>query len=226
MSWATVAVGLALAAAGGAVSYSNTKRTERNTDNALFNQISTQRREQQKADAKVNEQVQELEASTSADEQAARQTEYMDNLRAKTGNLTAGLTPAIGSAAFRADAAGDAADVTQYAADTAGLMSRIDAANLQRQGESFGFGNLATDLNLIGREASGLNWLDELRVKRASQRNAGLDALAAFLGGAGGAVAGMGGSGGGTTGYTAPSGMTYNVPVTSGGYGWHNAYGG
>lgn len=196
MSWVAVGVGLALAVAGGAVSYNNTRNTQRRADDALATQIRNQTLKQRDADAKVNEQVQALEGSTAADERAQRLNDYMDTLRTNRGKLESGLTPNIGSEAFRADAADTAAGVTQHAGDTAGLLSRIDAANLQRQGEGFAYGNLATDLGLISREARGQNWLDDLRVKRAAQRNAGQDALAAVLSGAGSAVGGMGGSSG------------------------------
>jgi len=209
MSWVAVGVGLALAVGGAAVSYDNTRKTERRTDNALFEQIRNQGLKQREADAKVNNQIQELEGSTSKDEQAGRLDDYMQTLRANRGRVEAGLTPAIGSATFRADAANDAADVMKYSGDTANLLSRIDAAGLQRQGESFGYGNLATDLSLIGREAQGLNWLDELRVKRAARRNAGQDALASLLSGAGSAV-GASGGGGGSAGATGSTAFGYN----------------
>lgn len=212
MSWVAVGVGLALAAVGGAVTYENTKSTNRRTDNALADQITNQSIKQREADRKVSDQVKELEGSTSADERTKRLDDYMQTLRASRGNLESGLTPAIGSETFRADAANDAGDVMKYAGDTANLMSRIDAAGLQRQGEAFGYGNLATDLNLIGREAQGQNWLDELRVKRAAQRNAGKDALAAFLGGAGSAVGSAGASSaGGSSGAAGDTAFGYNA---------------
>jgi hypothetical protein len=212
MSWVAVGVGLALAAGGAYVSHENTVDTNRRTDNALAKQILNQSLKQREADRKVNEQVETLEGSTAADERAKRLDDYMQTLRASRGNLESGLTPNIGSSAFRADAANDANDVMQYAGDTAGLMARIDAAGLQRQGEAFGYGNLATDLSLIGREAQGQNWLDELRVKRAARRNAGKDALAAFLGGAGSAV----GSAGAGSSSSMPTGAT---GTTAFGYG-------
>ncbi len=195
MSWISVGVGLALAAGGAAVSYNETKKVERNQDNALSQSIIGQARLQREADTKVNDQVVKLETSRSGDEREKRNQAYMDTLRASRSKLTGGLTPTIGSEAFRADAAVDAADVQQYGADTANLLSGIDAAGLQRQGEGFGFGNLATDLSLIGRQSNGLSFLDDLRLKRASQRNAGKDALAALLSGAGSAAVGSGGTG-------------------------------
>lgn len=215
MTWVAVGISLALAAGGAAVSYNNTRRTARNTDNALADQIRNQSVKQREADAKVNETVGELEGSTAADERTKRLDDYMQTLRTSKGGLESGLTPAIGSAAFRADAAGDAQDVQKYAGDTAGLMARIDSAGLQRQGEAFSYGKLGTDLGLIGREARGRNWLDDLRVRRASQRNAGMDALSALLSGAGSAVAS---GSGGAAGSASASG-------TSGGNAFFNAGG-
>lgn len=218
-------IGSALSAAGAGLQYKSTRDTAKREDSALAGQIANQSKRQREADAKVNEQVTDLEGSTSQDERAKRLDQYMQTLRTNRGKLESGLTPAIGSAAFKADAAGDAADVQAHAGDTAGLMSRMDAGTLQRQGEAFGYGNLATDLSLIQNLARGDNFLDQLRVNRAGRRNAGMDAFGSFLGGVGGAVAGSGGSGSGSTLYTAPSGMTYTVPTTASGAGWHNAYG-
>jgi hypothetical protein len=84
--------------------------------------------------------------------------------------------------------------VRQYANDTAGLMAGIDAPGLQRQGEGFGYGRLATDINLLGRESQGNNFIDELMVNIARRRNPGLDAAAALLSGLGKAGAGSGAS--------------------------------
>lgn len=210
MTWWAVGVGLALSVGGAAVSYNNTKKTQRRTDNALFEQIRNQGLKQREADAKVNNQIQELEGSTSKDEKAGRLDDYMQTLRANRGRVEAGLTPTIGSDVFRADAANDAADVMAHAGQSANLLSRIDAAGLQRQGEAFGYGNLATDLSLIGREAQGQNWLDELRVKRAARRNAGQDALAAILSGAGSAVGSYSGGGSMPSGATGSTAFGYN----------------
>lgn len=192
----STAIALALAAASAGAQYYNTTQTNKRTDNALAGQIRNQGEKQKQADAKVNEEVASLQKSRSEESRVKSLDSYMDTLRKGRGKLEAGLTPNIGSDAFRADSAAAAQGVEDFAGDRAGLMARIDAPTMQRQQEAFGYGNLGTDLNLISREASGQNFLDELRVKRASQRNAGLDALSAFLGGAAG---GMAGGAGGTS---------------------------
>lgn len=195
----STAIALALAAASAGANYYNTTKTASRQDAALADSIRNQSAKQKEADAKVNAEVTNLEGSSSADEQAKRLSQYMDTLRTSRGKLQAGLTPAVGSAAFKADAAGDANDVLQYSGDTAGLLSRMDAANLQRQGEGFGYGNLATDLGLIQRGAQGQNFLDELRIKRAGRRSPWLDALSAGLSGAASGVGGAGAAAGGTS---------------------------
>lgn len=188
----TTAIALALAAAAAGTSYYNTQKTTKNADNALALQIRNQGKKQGEADAKVNSEVDKLKASNSADERAKSLAGYLDTLKTGKQQLEAGLTPNYGSAAFQADAAKSAQGVEDFAANRAGLLSRMDAPIDQRRGEGYDYGRLSTDLGLIGREASGQNFLDELNVKRKSQRNAGLDALSALLGGAAGGVAGMG----------------------------------
>lgn len=189
---AEVLVPLLLTAASGAATYVNTQNTAKRTDNALADQIRNQGRKQSEADAKVNAEVAALENSRSEEHRAKSLDSYMDTLRKGRGQLEAGLTPTVGSDVFRADSADAAGDVQDFAADRAGLMARIDAPTDQRREEGFGYGRLGTDLDLIGREAAGLDWIDQLRVKRASQRNAGLDALSALLGGAASAAGSKG----------------------------------
>lgn len=185
---------LATAAAAGAQAY-NTNQTMRRQDRAAADSIRYQSRLQREADARVNQEVQSLEASTAEDERAQRLSQYMDTLRAGDANLTAGLTPGVGSEAFREDSAAAADAVRSGAGRTAGLMSRIDAAQMQRQGEGFGYGRLATDIGLIGRRSQGQAFMDDLRM-RSIQRNPWIDAGAAVLQGMAGGLAGGGGGSG------------------------------
>lgn len=186
-------------AAAGASTY-NTIQTGRRQDSAAASSIRNQSRLQREADARVNEEVQSLEGSTAADERAERLAQYMDTLRAGDASLTAGLTPGVGSDAFREDSAAAADAVRAGAGRTAGLMSRIDAAQMQRQGEAFGYGRLATDVGLIGRRSQGQAFMDDLRM-RSIQRNPWIDAGASVLQGMAG---GMGGAGGGGSGWQPP----------------------
>ena len=184
----STALALGLAAASVGAQYYNTERTARRQDNALATSIANQGRKQQVADTAVNEEVRKLESSTAADERAGRLAEYMDIVAKKRGNAEAGLTPGLGSERFQSGAAAATKATQGYAGKMADLMARIDAPGLQRQGEGFGYGKLATDLGLIGREASGQAFLDQLRLSRI-KRDPWLDAASAGLSGAGGAMA-------------------------------------
>jgi len=207
-----IALGLAAAAAG--TNYYNTQQTAKRQDSQLATSIRNQGAKQKEADAKVNDEVARLESSRSADEQAGRLGDFMNTLRVNKGRIEGGLTPEIGSEAFRGDAATAAGRVQEGAAKSASLLSRIDAAGMQRQGEAFGYGRLGTDLGLIGREAKGQSFLDELRL-RAIRRNAGLDAAAALMGGAASGI----GAGGATAGASSGATNVGNAFFAGGGLG-------
>jgi len=218
---AALLIGTALAAGGQAY---NTDRTEKKQDAALADSIRNQSKLQREADKKVNDQVAGLEGDTSADEEAGRMESYMDMLRTGRPGMQAGLAPTVGSSAFQLDARDAGEDVAAEARDTASLMSRIDAAGLQRQGEAFGYGNLATDIGLLGRQSSGQAFMDDLRMK-GIRRNPWIDAASQVAGGYASA-AGAGGGGGNTvTGKGQFSGLTYTAPSTRSGASWLNAYG-
>ena len=124
--------------------------------------------------------------------------QYASQLRRNRGNMQGStLTAGVGGDAFTADAAQAMSSVDGYAGETADLMSRADAPGMQRQGEAFGFGKLATDIGLIQRESRGQAYIDELR-RRSIRRNPWLDMVAGGLSAAGtsGLGAGMFGAGG------------------------------
>ena len=189
MTWAVTGLVLSLASAGG--QYYNTQRTAKKQDRAAADSILNQSRIQRQADQKVAGQVAELEGSNADAARATRLDDYMDTLRANRGGLRSGLTPSIGSSAFQGDSLAAADAVEAGAGDTAGLMARMDAPGMQRQGEAFGYGNLATDIGLIGRESQGQSFMDNLRMN-SIRRNPWIDAGSQLAGGAAGAMAGRG----------------------------------
>ncbi len=157
----------------------NTRNTERKQDAALAQEIRDQARYQQQADAKVNEEVGRLQTSTADASRRKALDSYQQALIANKRKIDAGLTPAIGGQAFKADAASAAQGVDQYGQTNADLMSRTDAPDMQRQQEAFGYGNLATDLGLIDRQAKGQDFIDQLRL-RSIRRNPWVDAFSAI----------------------------------------------
>lgn len=194
MGAAAAAVPYIIAAVGAAVQTVNTNRTLSRQDAEAAEGIRRQSDIQKRADERVNTEVDTIAKSTSADERAQRMQDYMKTLGTARQKTESGLDNAALGDAF--NAAGDKAkgELAAGGERTAGLMSGIDAAGLQRQGEAFGFGNLATDVGLIGRESAGQQFLTDLRV-RSTRRNPWLDFAGSAMQGIGQGMAAKGGGG-------------------------------
>jgi hypothetical protein len=186
---------LALAAAAAGTEYYNTEQTAKRQDRQAAQSILNQTNLQKKANARVQQTIQKAQTSNASDARAQRLSDYMHTLNQAKARTTAGLSnPLVGGQAFQADSAAAANQAENYGAQTAGLLSRIDAPGVQRQQEGFDYGQLATDLGLLQNQSSGQAFLD--RLKQASiRRNAKLDLAAGLMSAAGGAVGGSGGSG-------------------------------
>ena len=150
-----------------------------------------QSRRQQDADRRVNDEIAQLETSTAADDRAQRLGQYMQQLQRGQRQALSGLNSPIGGATFQADAGAARAGADNAAATTAGLMSRIDAPQLQRQQEAFGYGKLATDLDMEARASRGQQFIDQLRLRQIRRRPE-VDLLAGLATAAGGSMAGGG----------------------------------
>lgn len=183
---------IALMAAGTLAQQSETERVTRKQDEATAQGLLSQSRRQQDADRRVNDEITNVASSTAADERAQRLGEYMTQLQRGRRQATAGLDTPIGGATFQADAGAARTGADSAAQTSAGLMSRIDAPQLQRQGEAFGYGRLATDIDMASRESRGQQFIDQLRL-RGIRRRPEVDLLAGLATSAGGAMAGGGG---------------------------------
>lgn len=182
-------VPLLMSAASAGVSAYNTNKTAKRQDAALADSVRNQAGKQREADAKVNAEVARLKESRSATDETQRAGDYARQLIRNRAAMMNGLNPTVGGAAVQSDSA-QAAQAAQSLADqTAGLMAMQDSAGMQRQREGFDFGRLGTDLGLIGRESSGQQYIDQMRM-RAIQRNPWLDIGSGILGGAAGAFSG------------------------------------
>ncbi|HEL3212207.1 TPA: hypothetical protein ACGCGV_000196 [Stenotrophomonas maltophilia] len=183
---------IAIALAGTAAQQAETQRVERKQDEATAQGLLNQSRRQQDADRRVNDEIAQLETSTAADDRAQRLGQYMQQLQRGRKQAVAGLEGPVGGATFQADAGSARAGADNAAATTAGLMSRIDAPQLQRQQEAFGYGRLATDLGMEARASRGQQFIDQLRLRQIRRRpEVGL--LAGLATSVGGAMAGGGG---------------------------------
>jgi len=208
-------VALAAAAAASAASAYNTNQTAKKEDRKIAEGIRNQSAKQKEADERTNKEITSIEGSSSRDEEAKRLDQYAAQLRRNRPTVQGGnLNPLLGGSAFKADAANAAQGADAYAGQTADLMAQVDAPGMQRQGEGFGFGKLATDIDLISRESRGQAYIDELR-RRTVRRNPWIDMgagmLSAYSGmaGGGGAMGGM--MGGAMSGSPAPAYGGYPV---------------
>lgn len=184
---------IALAVAGTALQQSENERVIRKQDEATAQGLLSQSKRQQEADRRVSDEVANVAASTSADERAQRLGQYVSQLQRGRRQAVAGLEAPFGGATFQADTGTARAGADAAAQTTAGLMSRIDAPQLQRQGEAFGYGRLATDIDMAARESRGQQFIDQMRL-RAIRRRPEVDLLAGALTAAGGAMGGGGGT--------------------------------
>lgn len=194
MTW--IALGITLL--GAAASAYNTQQTAKKQDRALAAQITQQGKKQQQASAKIAEALAAQAQSDSVDEQAQQMESYLTTLR--QGQQNAGLNTGPGgfSEAYRQGTAEAGQQLGEYGSTRAGLLSRIDAPRLQRQNEGILFNTLGNELRMIGREASGQNYLDQLRYN-SIRRDPWLDALSGVASGAGSAMASGAGSSANTT---------------------------
>lgn len=188
MTW--LALGIALL--GAAASAYNTQQTAKKQDRALAAQITQQGKKQKQASAKISEALAAQAQSDSVDEQAQQMDSYLMTLR--QGQQNAGLNTGPGgfSEEYRRGTAEAGEQIGEYGTGRAGLLSRIDAPRLQRQNEGILFDTLGNELRMIGREASGQNYLDQLRLN-SIRRDPWLDALSGVATSYGGSMAGRGG---------------------------------
>lgn len=180
---------IALAVAGTAMQQAETERVARKQDDATAQSLLNQSRRQQEADSKVNEQIAQTEQSTAADEREQSLAQFTQQLNRSRKQAVAGLDSPFGGQAFQAGNAEARAGADSAAARTAGLMARIEAPRLQRQGEAFDYGRLATEIDGLSREAADQSFIDQMRLRNI-RRRPGADLLSGGLMAAGGAMGG------------------------------------
>lgn len=204
----------AIAASTAATAY-NTNKTAKRQDNQLADSIRSQSKLQKEQNQRVNDEVAKVGNSTMEDSRQKRMGDFLAQLGRNRQSITSGLTPTIGSDAFKADSATAATGALDNAGNIAGLLSRIDAPGMQRQAEGVGYGHLATDTDLLKRRSQGQQFIDDIRLK-SIRRNGGLDFAANLLGAFGTAGIGAGGATGGL------AGTANYTPISQGGRAVYN----
>jgi hypothetical protein len=183
----------ALALAGAGASAYNTNRTLKKQDNAAAEGLRRQQQMQREADAKVAQRITEQKGSTPEAERARNEADMLAAIQGAQVKARRNLqTPGAASADYRMAANDAGAGAQDYAQQVAGLLSVIDSAGQQRQREGFAFGDLATEVDLVGRRSRGQQHVDGLKIQ-GIRRNPWIDMAAAA---ASGAASGMGGGGG------------------------------
>jgi hypothetical protein len=204
---------LIMAAVAGGTSYVNTQRTAKKQDQTAAEGIRQQGVRQREADAKVRELIEKTRTSGPEGERKSALEKYMQALGVQAPNAQASFTDVAGASdAYGADVNAARSGVTDYGAQIADLMARIDAPADQRRREGNTMNRFDTDINQIKRFSSGDDFLNQLKLQ-SIRRNPFLDAVStaaqafgsSYTGGYGGAGATTGGS----AGLTGPMGFNY-----------------
>jgi hypothetical protein len=190
---------LVASAVGAGASYYNTSKTNDRRDSALATQLRNQQGTQRRADAEVQRLIADTAASNPKDETAEALGQYTDALRRNAGKNTSAIQTTGGvSSAFKDDAAAATAGIAEEGKTLSGIMSRIDGAIRQREGEANRRLDSQSILGLLSREMGGQTFLDNLRIQ-GIQENPWLTALSSATSGyaqnySGGGMTGKSGS--------------------------------
>lgn len=193
-----------LGAGGGLVSAYGANQQARQQDKIAAQGIRSQAARQREADALVNQTIRQQGQSSPDGYQQSAMDQYMEQLRRTSGAATEGLSPTGAvSNRFLTAAQSAAGDIADYGTNRAGILSRIDAPNRQRDAEGIAFGRLGSDLNPIRMGSQSDEYLTRLRMQNVRQ-NPWLGVLSGVLGSA--ATMDFGGGGGAPTTYGGQAG--------------------
>jgi len=210
MTWVATAVVLI----GAAANQYNTHQVQKRQDNELGLQIQQRAARQQDADKEVMKTIADRAANTGDSARTSMLDQYANQVRAAQGSATSGLRQVGGVSDAYRQAANDAAlGISDYAGDTASLMSRIDAPTRQRQEEAQQNAQLSTALSLIGNRSAGDDFMSNLRLQ-GIRRNPGLDA---FVQAANAYASSAGGGGGGGADTAGLSSQANNITAANNG---------
>lgn len=159
-SWALIAS--AALAAGSAVDQNQTMRKQDRDAAAGIRQNMTL---QQQANAKVAQTLQQQAQSNPRDAIQQQNAAYLDQLRQNQQQAQQRLLRQGLGGAYADRAAANAATENDYTNRLSGLMAQIDAPGVQRQQEQFNFGDLGTDLGVLGQNAAGNQFVTGMKVK-------------------------------------------------------------
>lgn len=192
---------LAAVSAGG--QYVNQKQATTRQNNAETQAIINQQGLRDQANAQVRGLTQQIAKDDPQQIAAASTGQYVDQLRRNAagstqGGSTTGGTQTFGgstsslppnsvagaNARYGADLASGQKQVQDFGDTYAKEMGQLDAATRLRQNEGLAMQTEGTNLNTLGMESYGQNFVDQLRAQAAGQPNPWLTLGSNLLGGA------------------------------------------
>lgn len=181
-------IGLLVTALSGTASAINTNQSLRRQDREAAAGIVTQGNIQREANQRVGQQIDEVAANTGTKERAESLEGFLDSLRAAKGSTEGSLQPInAANPRFAERVSGGKETLRGEGLATSKNLSIIDGILRMRQAEASRFDRTAGDLNELGRQSSGQDFITRLRV--AGERPNALIAALADIGiGVGSAV--------------------------------------
>lgn len=177
MGTEAVWVPLVMAAVAGGTTYVNEKNTAKRQDNQLAANLRQQGQLQQDANKKTGDLIQKTAASNDTGAKSSLLQDFMTQMQQKQGNATRPLDQVGNVSGAFTQAANDATlGVSQYGSKNAGLLSSIDAPNLQRRAEATDLSRFGTDLGQIKRQSAADQFLSQMRLQ-GIRRNPWLSAV-------------------------------------------------
>lgn len=193
----------ALAAVSAGTQYVNTEKATSRANASETQAINDQSEIRAKANSQVRGLTEQI-AKNSPQQLAAKSTgEYVSQLRKNAagsaqggstspgefGRSTSALPPTVrGNSRYGESVASGQREVQDFGNTTAQQLGNLDAATRQRQNEGLGMQTLGTNLNTIGLESYGKNFVDQLRSQAAGQTNPYVTLMSNLIGGAGNAM--------------------------------------
>jgi hypothetical protein len=144
-----------------------------------------------RAGERVNQQIQTVAEASPDAERTAATNDFMAALRkakAADGGDSFGEMPG-GSDRFAADVGQARTAAGAEGRQLAGNLAAIDAPQYARVNEARGLTDAAVDLDLLGGESRGQDFLSQLRLARAAGAGNGLESIGGGLSAFGGAMA-------------------------------------
>lgn len=177
-----------LAAVGTGASYANQQQANQRQNDAEIQAMQNQDAITSKANAASRALTQQIAKDTPTNIANQATGDYVAQLRKNAagstqggsttggtqtfGNSTSSLAPVSGaSSRYNADTAKSQQEVQNYGDIYAKEMGSIDAATRMRQNEGLAMGTLGTQLNTLGAQSYGQNFVDQLRSQVAGQAN-------------------------------------------------------